>query len=1187
MPRHLTLTLLLLLTLSASLALAQETAPTAAAPKPSLLIITGAYYFPGWPGLGDFDIFKQLVEKEGIQVDMWVNDKSRPLDWDLIRKYTALVIISPPDYKDQPFHHGMWTGPPDKAAFDEMLKQYLAAGGGVFWLLFSENYPVQYNLYNDYLMPFGAKLMLEEMHDPQTEAVHSRLQQPFLYADAVPNTPVTAGVSHAWIPIGYSYATTHTQPLEFSKAWTEVLKGGPTSYSEPRQIRYAELEPQTRPFAREGKTPQPAIMAIREAGGGRMAAACMWGIFHLYGGKTWIHDGAVWDKGFNNKPSDFGKLFINTIRWLSEPGLKSGQIGGYVQDPLQLVHPHFRKTADELIPQFDSYQNPTPPGQVYKGLIGARTSYSGGKGTAAEYAAAAKRAGLSFVIFLEDFSQLKEADLRKLEADCKDSSDKTLLLLPGYRLQNNVGNNMFLYGHELPWPKPSQLENGRLRLQCKDKDGNLALSDEDAKNVLWACVNYAAPFKNIGYYDFTNEPGMPARDLRLVGLFGVMTYRDGKLIEDLTKDYISYCGDGQPLRAGAVDLVDSPAALEDAVRQNHYLTHVAAYNLAQLPEYLAYGHFYGRPNTYPSNGPQIRAWGGTLRFITYAGESFVTARRLAPVECWVTSDAGLKEILIYTETRPYRRFLPNGAKEFHQTFQWAYDRHRELVMVVTDLKGNRAISTSRSLWADANANTWCGDRQNGELWHGPLTFPGPRTPQFSAGPTWDGGPPPPARAAPTTTPAARGRDPERYVEAYYPGVGGRLMEGHMYPTCYDDSVANAACLGDHIYAPGIVANAYHTLGPVFPSKQLTFTVRRTQFLQRGAGPMLGGHVFYPERTGGCLAVMEGAVTLKQPVMDVAFACLYTAAFPPNSNNYALWAINTGDGTGGLGRINAWQNFDQPPLLAGLGPGNRGSYLLKKGGYVAMLPSALGLTSVLFNLSDDPLLANPVKAMDSWFIQSPRNNDFQAGEVVPYRYLFLYDPIDEPALNTMRIEALRKYLGLTGENGCGLVVKRGKVLSQWGINDLAPENGVIEFEVPNPGWRVNQPLPFRFTGFNPNWTVGQLQVQGYSPGFYTDGRNVYRQIALDDRNQGFLSVYPDHAPRTVNLVGHPVQCDNPDLIIEVTQMSVKPLSYHVAVNNPTDAPIKATLKKTMDLPGFEFPDTPVEVAAGGYLVVKDK
>jgi len=32
----------------------------------------------------------------------------------------------------------------------------------------------------------------------------------------------------------------------------------------------------------------------------------------------------------------------------------------------------------------------------------------------------------------------------------------------------------------------------------------------------------------------------------------------------------------------------------------------------------------------------------------------------------VTSDVGLKEIVIYSDCKPYRRFLLNGAKEFNR-----------------------------------------------------------------------------------------------------------------------------------------------------------------------------------------------------------------------------------------------------------------------------------------------------------------------------------------------------------------------------------------------------------------------------------------------------------------------------------------------------------------------------------------
>ena len=179
---------------------------------------------------------------------------------------------------------------------------------------------------------------------------------------------------------------------------------------------------------------------------------------------------------------------------------------------------------------------------------------------------------------------------------------------------------------------------------------------------------------------------------------------------------------------------------------------------------------YGRPNVNPSSGPRINSWAGTQRVTTYAGEPFVPARyRIRPL-AWVTSDVGLKEIKIWDDSKVIRRFLLNGAKEFKQTFEWAYDRQRVDVLEVVDVEGRRAMSAGFESWCDANFNFWCGDRQNGELWHGPLTmyssisgsyFPGPRLPSMSVGPTWDGGPPPPACASYYIHPGVKIK-PDRY-----------------------------------------------------------------------------------------------------------------------------------------------------------------------------------------------------------------------------------------------------------------------------------------------------------------------------------------------------------------------------------------------------------------------------------------
>ena len=142
-------------------------------------------------------------------------------------------------------------------------------------------------------------------------------------------------------------------------------------------------------------------------------------------------------------------------------------------------------------------------------------------------------------------------------------------------------------------------------------------------------------------------------------------------------------------------------------------------------------------------------------------------------------------------------------------------------------------------------------------------------------------------------------------------------------------------------------------------------------------------------------------------------------------------------------------------------------------------------------------------------------------------------------------------------------------------------------MPAPDFPLQLPLGLRFIGFNPNWALGQLQKTGYSMGNYTNGANVYRNLATDDRDMAYLAIYPDYVPMSHSIVGHPVQCDNPKLVIEFAQLCANPSEYRVAVNNPTDQPIKTILKKCMDPPGFDFTDKAVEVPPGGYLVVREK
>ena len=1168
--------------------------------NPSVLIITGRNYAPHIAG--DFDYFKEL-NKKGFQIDIhYMDEKNRPLNWELIKNYNCLVFLDIPPEEEVVNNASYWdttflwkASPPYKKEMQVLLDKYLALGGGIFFMPDIQSYAAvlkQIYNFNTYLEKWGAKLPLESIHDVQTETKHPRNTIIFIYSEKISSSPVSEGVKGIWFPVGpvsgWSFQIPG-QPIDVSSDWIKVVEGSNTSFSKDHVVSAKSIEENLLPlmYHRQNQNTPPTLYAIREVGEGRLALTVCWPIFTIYGGLSWVHDGVMLNKGISDKPSYFGKLFENTLFWLCEPSLKNGKLGGYIQDPLKLIHPNMRKKPDEFFSQFESYQNLTLPGNIYKGLIGARTIYSGGKGSVKDYAEVAKKGGLDFIIFLEEFSKLTEEKYRKLEEDCKKYSSDTLFLLPGFTFKNNIGNNMFAYGFDIKWPTKTQFvgkDNDELRHQCFDANGELYYSDEDAKNWLWQFVGVSK--KNVGYYNFSSGKGMPVRDLRLFGILGVVTYIGGKMIEHITGEYLTYAKDGNPPLVCAVDIVNSPEELINAIQEKHYLTYVSTNSLQDLPVVMSYGHQYGRANVYFSAGPEIKSWAGTQRIMTYAGESFVPSRyRVRPL-LWVTSDIGLKEIKIYCEEKPYRRFLLNGEKEFKKVFEWAYDRQRTLIAEIIDSKGNKAISAGFEIWCDANFHQWCGDRQNGEIWHGGgLGIPGPRRPYFNVGPTWDGGPPMPGYAEYYIGPAIKLKTGE--IEGASRRYGGRPMEGDVWLTCFDESVANVAAFADHNFAKGVVANSYHTLGPIFPSEYMDFSLRRTQYLQRISGVSKEWHPMWPDRAGGNMALIEGEIILKKDVelTDMDILSMEPVNFPKDKTNVPIFAIRKSNEEeaicGTLPSI-----FDRyKGIPRGLGIKEEYDYSVEPGGYVAMFPSEEGISSVVFNVSNGTIKLRPWGRL-SFYLPLPER-EIKKGEKFSWQYLVLMDSIDQPAKNLHRYERIRQYLGLDRKNTCGIIIKKGKLINHFGLIDISPENGIVEFEIPKPDFEFNFPLGLRFFGFNPNWTIGQFQISGYSPGFYTYGKNVYRNLGPDDKNIVYLAIYPDFVPNTHCVVGHPVVCDNPSLIIEFTQLSTKPNQYHIAINNPTDQSIKTVLKKNMNLPDFEFPDTEVEVPAGGYIVVKEK
>jgi hypothetical protein len=155
-------------------------------------------------------------------------------------------------------------------------------------------------------------------------------------------------------------------------------------------------------------------------------------------------------------------------------------------------------------------------------------------------------------------------------------------------------------------------------------------------------------------------------------------------------------------------------------------------------------------------------------------------------------------------------------------------------------------------------------------------------------------------------------------------------------------------------------------------------------------------------------------------------------------------------------------------------------------------------------------------------------------------------------------------------------------------ELAPDaNGAVELTIPRPPAERGFTLPCRIVGLNPHWSAGLLQRCGYVKGDYGTGENRFRALGTDSAGNAYLPLYPELAERTHVVAGHPVVAgpEGKELFIQVTKVGTNPDRWHVAVNNPTDLPIRTTLSRSIDLAGLTLPEQPVLLEPGAYVVLQ--
>lgn len=1172
---HRLVPLCLLLLLAGAAALAQE-APAA---KPAILFCCPGENRYAYAG---FD-YMQSLEKAGFVVDYL--EGARELTWDRVKDYNVLVVYDfPPRGPGAPAESSSFAPrPPWLADYWAVLDRFLKSGGGLFlhyWPFFGGAAP------NDLLQEWGIQFPLLWLRDPAVQQM-TNMPSGLAYTDRInPEAPVSAGVRGFWYPYDNHYVGQHTMPILVDGNWQVVARAGAAAYTVLPTYDPGGIQPLPGALIPAEPVRDPVLFAVRDyPGGGRLAAVHTWFNFSIGSGMKWLYNNEVLSKGLGNRPSDYGKLLQNTYTWLAQPSLQTAAVGGAQQDPLRLVQPMLRPGAmdqfhdwyyeeDEIL----QYHRPPMNGRLYRGLIGAQTALSGGQGSVADYARAAAAAGLDFLIFLEDMAQMTPEKLDTLKAEVERESTPTLKLFAGYRLPANTGNWVFITGKQVKWPEDRMLvgPNRRtLNLQYQNEQGEWAFGNP---GLNW-CLDQAHQGNTVGYYNFTKSGnGMAMYDLKVYSMAAIRTYEAGKLVEDMTDDYLTTCQCTLGPTPVSVNLVRSPAELTAAVAANQALTYGQARSLDQLwDDALRWQGPYDGMNVFPSDGPRIQAWPKCLRVMTFGAEQFVSGRSMWPSPIHVTSEVGLKEIRLYDGRELFRRFLCHGDKEFDLTLFFPGTVQRSLVLIAEDVQGGVATSFAYRQYKEGGVflPIFCSDHVNDCAYmllahgpHWPSLFRTPTVPD--AGDTWDGGPL-----------ASR---PLLSAQFTYPALF--TDQGDYTPTMpyqipllefSDEGSTRCRMVANRMVADGVPeVNPWYTFGPLQPTK---------------LADLWGSHaVFGPYITGvqpnayGAPGVLEGPIahlfteqfTFKQACTVSRLRLYHSGWREKTAPRSTLLALGRG------GEIyDVWDLTDTPL------PNQTKRRRIETGDWFALFSSQSGNSHLFINRSRPfTLEAHHYQALWLQMWADLENTPVQPGDTYDTEIFAQVWPLDQSMTDARSLADMVTYL----EQPTGLELIRGaRVPGPGGLLELTPDNYAVELSLPQPEGPPRT-VPVRVSGLNRRWSVGMYQVEGWRTHYYSPGNSGWRALGLDFDNRAYVPLYVSKSPRTHVLIGHPLVADaaGKDLFLQATRLNDglegKPPAWHLSVNNPTDQPITTTLKRAMDVPGLNFTEETVTLAPGEYRVL---
>ncbi len=640
----------------------------------------------------------QRVVKHFEQADLRLVERplSEPLSQEILRQFNLVMLMDFEGLQPPP----LWD--PDGISTYYTLKQnlvelqrYVEAGGGLWYSMSVGTGGVATaQALEPLLGRWGAALVPANVRDAAHQADN------YCWTTNVAASPVTEGVRRLYYPnvLGRWDDVYSSMPFALTdKRWQPVVRAmpGATSF---RCLQYGQPEgPVWFPVEAGAQNP-PILAAVAQIGKGRVVLFGVHRIFTLLYPyepelKGWEYytgriDGAVLETGDGTTPSDGLRLMTNMLRWAAESSRALGW-GKYTPETYAALPVPDRGEVPQWLGTWNE-QNVTA---YHKVLIGTRSSYSSGRGSIAEYAAAAKEAGYSVLVMTEDLARFTPEKWEAYYQDCARASTPDLQVIAGLDMEDVFQNRYLVWGQSI-FPPGWML----------DKDGRRI------QQVQYLSFGMGTTFVVIARPGSTPLPQQMYKHFSGLAAF---TYRDGKLIDNGLPAYQAQVYNMSLPFPVAVHEVFSPEGVAVAAAGGHqvYLPTDTAQSAAWYLRAGALAHYYEVPNrVVVTSGPMIKALG--------AGKGHASFTNFV-----VEGDQPLTDIRYYAQYNLIRRWTPNTNRFEGSVALWPGSRHWGFLWF-SDAQGRTAITAGLRTGQGWGFDWRCADRQNffatamGYIWNG-------------------------------------------------------------------------------------------------------------------------------------------------------------------------------------------------------------------------------------------------------------------------------------------------------------------------------------------------------------------------------------------------------------------------------------------------------------------------------------